>query len=430
MAYFKLFHINPNLETLQDFVDSYKIRLNKDFSLKDFFEYNKNIIFKQLSQSQLIELSKNKGKKVNDLSSSDIDENIVLPCPCYLFVDEKYVDYSLAAKNTNFQIKEKDFIAFADEQIKKIISEVDAYFNVNQQGTRTDIERTKPGCRILGWFKSLYYSGKEGNGDIQNIYNSESNFIDITPFVSQMNMSVSNSGGNFSITLPHIPVYSDMLQCSMNYVRYFEKNINTGNFVDKEQMNNFFIGENGDELSVKSEFNSFNYFEWLIQHNDLLFISFHDMEELTDDNLSGKQFDMIALVDNVTVNRNSPSASVSVTVTGRDLMKLITDDSSIYFPAGAAASNGRIFDNTETVIKGGDSESLMRYMGKDMKELTRLPINGELLVFSEQIKFNIDFVIKTIISHLSNLQIVPDDLFVSWGDKRTMFSDLKPKSEQ
>lgn len=430
MAYFKLFHINPNLETLQDFVDSYKIRLNKDFSLKDFFEYNKNIIFKQLSQSQLIELSKNKGKKVNDLSSSDIDENIVLPCPCYLFVDEKYVDYSLAAKNTNFQIKEKDFIAFADEQIKKIISEVDAYFNVNQQGTRTDIERTKPGCRILGWFKSLYYSGKEGNGDIQNIYNSESNFIDITPFVSQMNMSVSNSGGNFSITLPHIPVYSDKLQNSMNYIRYFKKNINTGNFVDKEQMNNFFIGENGDELSVKSEFNSFNYFEWLIQHNDLLFISFHDMEELTDDNLSGKQFDMIALVDNVTVNRNSPSASVSVTVTGRDLMKLITDDSSIYFPAGAAASNGRIFDNTETVIKGGDSESLMRYMGKDMKELTRLPINGELLVFSEQIKFNIDFVIKTIISHLSNLQIVPDNLFVSWGDKRTMFSDLKPKSEQ
>lgn len=427
MADFKLFHNNPNLETLQDFADAYKIRLNSDFSLKDFFDYNKDVIFKQLSQSQLIELGKTKGKNVKDLSSSDIDENIILPCPSHLFIDEKYVDYSLATKNTNFQIQEIDFIAFADEQIKKITSEVNAYFNEK----RTDIERTKPGCRVIGWFKTLYYIGKEGNNNTNNIYDSSSNFIDITPFVTQMNMSVSNSGGNFSITLPHIPVYSDMLQGSMNYVRYFEKNINTGNFVDKEQMNNFFIGENGDELSVKSEFNSFNYFEWLIQHNDLLFISFHDMEELTDDNLSGKQFDMIALVDNVTVNRNSPSASVSVTVTGRDLMKLITDDASLFFPAGVAASNGRIFDNTETTIKGGDLESVMRYKGTENQNGSPRQLTNMINVFAQEPNdFSIDFVIKTVISHLANLQIVPDDLFVSWGDKRTMFSDLKPKSEQ
>ena len=425
MADFKLFHNNPNLETLQDFADAYKIRLNSDFSLKDFFDYNKDVIFKQLSQSQLIELGKTKGKNVKDLSSSDIDENIILPCPSHLFIDEKYVDYSLATKNTNFQIQEIDFIAFADEQIKKITSEVNAYFNK----TKTDIERTKPGCRVIGWFKTLYYIGKEGNNNTNNIYDSSSNFIDITPFVTQMNMSVSNSGGNFSITLPHIPVYSDMLQGSMNYVSYFEKNINSGNFVDKEQMNNFFIGENGDELSVKSEFNSFNYFEWLIQHNDLLFISFHDMEELTDDNLSGKQFDMIALVDNVTVNRNSPSASVSVTVTGRDLMKLITDDASLFFPAGVAASNGRIFDNTETTIKGGDT--VIRYKGVEKQNGSVRQPNGMINVFAQEPNdFSIDFVIKTIISHLANLQIVPDDLFVSWGNKRTMFSDLKPKSEQ
>lgn len=426
MADFKLFQNNPNLETLRDFADVYKIRLNSDFSLKDFFEYNKDVIFKQLTQSQLIELGRKKGKKVKDLSSNDIDENITLPCPSHLFIDEKYVDYSLATKNTNFQIQEIDFIAFADEQIRKITSEVNAHFDVSKNKTNTEIERTKPGCRVIGWFKSLYYSGKDGNNNTNNIYDSSSNFIDITPFVTQMNMSVSNSGGNFSITLPHIPVYSDMAQGTMNYIRYFEKNINTGDFVKKDQMNNFFIG---DELSVKSTFNSFDYFEWLIQHNDLLFISFHDMEEFTDDNLSGQQFDMIALVDNVTVNRNSPSSSVTVTVTGRDLMKLITDDSSLFFPAGAAASNGRIFDNTETTIKGGDF--VIRYKGVENQDGSpRLP-NGMISVFAQEPNdFSIDFVIKSVISHLANIQIVPDDLFVSWGDKRTMFSDLKPKSKQ
>lgn len=426
MANFKLFHNNPNIETLKDYANAYNIRLDSKFSLKDFFEFNRDVIFKQMSQKQLIELAKTKGKNIKDLSSSDIDENIILPCPSHLFIDEKYVNYSLAAKNTNFQVQETDFIAFADEKIKKITSEVNAYFDVSKNKTNTNIERTKPGCRVIGWFKSLYYSGKKGNNNTNNIYDSSSNFIDITPFVSQMNMNVGDSGGNFSITLPHIPVYSDMFQDSMNYVRYFEKNINTGNFILKEQFNRFFIGKNKEELSVKSEFNSFDYFEWLIQHNDLLFISFHDMDELTDDNLSGQQFDMIALVDDVTVNRNSPSASISVTVTGRDLMKLITDDASIFFPCGVGASNGKIFDNTETTVKGGDF--VLRYKGVDEKnKVPRLP-NGSIIVFSsEPNDFSIDFVIKTIISHLANLQIVPDDLFVSWGDKRTTFSDFKPK---
>ena len=155
-----------------------------------------------------------------------------------------------------------------------------------------------------------------------------------------------------------------------------------------------------------------------------------DMEELTDDNLSGHHFDMIALVDNVTVNRNSPTAGISVTVTGRDLMKLITDDASLFFPAGVAASNGRIFDNTETTIKGGDLESVMRYKGAENQDGSPRQLTNMINVFAQEPNdFSIDFVIKTIISHLANLQIVPDDLFVSWGDKRTMFSDFKPKSE-
>ena len=428
MANFKLFHNNPNNETLKDFADSYKIRLNDKFSLDDFFSLNKEIIFKQLSQSQLIELAKSKGCGVKDLSADDIDKDIILPCPCHLFIDDKYVDYSLAVKNTNFQSQNIDFIAFADEQIKNVLSEVNVYFLKH----RGDIERMKPGCRVLGWFKSLYYSGKgSGNHEVNNIYNSSANFVDISAFITQMNVSVSNSGGNFTITLPHIPVYSDIILSDMSPTRLFSANINSGNFVNKEQMNNFYLTGNSEELVAKAEFGAFNYFEWLIQHNDLLFISFHDMEDLEDDNLSGHQFDMIALVDNVTVNKNSPSANISVTVSGRDLMKLITDDASIFFPTGVAASNGRIFDNTETTIKGGDLESVMRYKGVEKQDGTPRQLTHLLNIFAQEPNdFSIDFVIKTVVSHLSNMQIVPDDLFVSWGDKRTMFSELKPKDEQ
>lgn len=427
MAKFKLFHNNPNFETLQQYAVGYKIRLDSSFSLEDFFEYNKDIIFNQLSHNQLLELSKSKMKNVKDLSSDDIDKNIILPCPCYLFIDDKYITNSLVTKNTNFQIQETDFIAFADEQIRKITSEM-KYFSAKEGFEKLDIQKTKPGCRVIGWFKSLYYSGKKSVGEMNNIYNSSSNFIDITPFITQMNINVSQQGGSFSLTLPHIPVYTSNL--SDDNVIAFHQSINSDNFVSKEQMMNFFIA-NKKEVTVKSSFSSLDYFEWLIQHNDLLFISFDDIDDLTDDNLCGKNFDMIALVDNVSVNKNAQSASISVSVSGRDLMKLITDDASIFFPAGVAASDGRIFDNTETTIKGGDIESVMRYKGVENQDGSPRQLTHMLDVFAtEPNDFSIDFVIKTVISHLANIQITPDDLFVCWGDKRTKFSDLKSKSNE
>lgn len=418
MSDYRLYHNNPNIETLKEYVDSYKIRLDKSFTLKDFFNKNKEIIFNQLDTLQLLELGKKKNKSIEDLTSADIDENIVLPCPCYFFIDDKYVNYSIAVKNTNFQIQETDFIAFADKQIKNIISENSVYLDKKQK----DIERFKPGCRIIGWFKSLYYSGKEGNGNINNIYDSTSNFIDITPFVTNINTSVSNSGGSFSFTLPHIPLYYD------NYFVLDTDYVNVKKFFDSEQLKNSYINEK--ELQVKTEFSSLDYFEWLIQHNDLLFISFNDMEELTDDNLSGCVFDMIGLVDTVSVNRNPSSANISITVSGRDLLKLITDDSSIYFPTGVAASNGRIFDNTETTNKGGDLESIMRFKGVDNQDGTPRQLTNMLNIFAEEPNdFSIDFILKVVVSHLSNLQIVPDNLFSSWRDKRTKFSSYNSNEQ-
>ena len=120
MSDYRLYHNNPNIETLKEYVDSYKIRLDKSFTLKDFFNKNKEIIFNQLDTLQLLELGKKKNKSVTDLTANDIDENIILPCPCYFFIDDKYVNYSIAIKNTNFQIQETDFIAFADKQIRNI----------------------------------------------------------------------------------------------------------------------------------------------------------------------------------------------------------------------------------------------------------------------------------------------------------------------
>lgn len=423
MANFKLFHNNPNIKTLRDFSDSYKIRINNDFTIEDFFNKNRENIFKQISPSQLIKLANQKQKTVDELTSMDIDENFVLPCPCYLFIDEKYVDYVLAVKNTNFQTQEIDFFSFANKEIKKIINQSgNKFINESISGS---IIREKSGCRIIGWFKSLYYSGKSNNksSNIDNIYDSSSNFIDLTPFITQLRTSVTESGGSFSFTISPVPVYSEDLAGSMPAGVSKYESLNKRK-IEKQQLDSFFNDK--ENLIIKSSFSSFSYFEWLIQHNDLLFISFNDMPDLQDDELSGHSFDMIGLVDSVSVSKNSPSSTTSITVTGRDLMKLISEDSSIFFPAGTSASDGRIFDNTEATLRGGDILST-RKKGSLRENGIRQPTKALDVFMQEPNGYTIDFVIKAIVSHLANMQIVPDDLFSSWGDKRTKFSDLISK---
>lgn len=420
----KLFCNNDSLKDLKSFGEFYKIRFTDSFTINSFFEFNRKIIFDQLSNAQLQELAKKKKKKVSDLTPLDIDKNVTLPCPGYLQIQEEHIDYSLIAKNTNFQKSEVSVIAFEDENIRAILDE--ATTKIGDGNLKTMV----PGCRVIGWFKSMYFADKKNtNKGVDNIYDNSQNFFDLSKFVVSMNTSVNENGGNFSISFPHIPVYIGATSNMTTHIM-LQNGINAAG-VDKEQTTNYQYTDENDKINnvSKSTTLSFDYFEWLIQPNDLLFISFDDMKDLTDDDLAGHTFDMIALVDSVSVSRNANGA-ISVDVTGRDLMKLITDDSSIFFPLGVSAGTNNVFQNTETVNKGGDLSSVYRYNGAESKNAMR-QINGMLNIFAcEPNDFSIDFVLKTVVSHLANMQIVPSNLFTSWGDKRTTFSTLKPKNKE
>lgn len=419
----KLFCNNNSLKSLKSFGEFYKIRFADGFTINDFFEFNRKTIFDQLSNVQLQELAKNKNKKVSDLTALDIDSNIVLPCPCYLQIQEEHIDYSLIAKNTNFQQSEVSVIAFENENIRAILDE-------STTKIATNVKTMVPGCRVIGWFKSMYFSDKKNtNKGVDNIYDNSQNFFDLSKFVISLNTTVNEGGGNFSISFPHIPVHIASKSDMTTHLMYGE-GINAGGISSKQTSNYQYEDEKGNINNIsKSTTFSFDYFEWLIQPNDLLFISFDNMKDLTDDTLSGHTFDMIALVDNVSVSRNANGA-ISVDVSGRDLMKLITDDSSIFFPLGVSAGTNNVFQNTETVNKGGDLSSIYRYNGAESTNAMR-QINGMLNIFAcEPNDFSIDFVLKTVVSHLANMQIVPNNLFTSWGDKRTTFSMLKPKNKE
>lgn len=419
----KLFCNNKSLDSLKKFSEFYKIRFTKDFTIENFFEANRKILFDQLSSAELQALAKTKGKKVKNLTPSDIDKDIKLPCPSYLQIGEEHIDYSLIAKNTNFQASEVSAIAFEDKNIRKILNDFTEKTGAN---TKTMV----PGCRVIGWFKSMYFSDKKNiSSKVDNIYDNSQNFFDLSKFVVSLNTTVNENGGNFSLSLPHIPVYTGIDTTKISRMAYLN-GINEGG-IGKEQISNYqYFDERGNIGNVsKSPAYSFDYFEWMIQPDDLLFIAFDEIKDLSDDNLADHTFDMIALIDNVAVSRGS-NGTATVDVSGRDLMKLITDDSSIFFPLGVSgSSSNNIFQNTETVNRGGDLSALHRVNGRDTRNTAIRQLEGTINIFAcEPNDFSIDFILKTVVSHLANMQIVPHNLFTSWGDKRTTFSSLKPKN--
>ena len=283
----------------------------------------------------------------------------------------------------------------------------------------------KPGCKVIGWFKSLYFD-KQNDQNYLDIYkNHQDGYLDISRYVNAISTNVTEGGGSFSISLPHLPLYK----------------------VSKSETDMGFTFGSDDEFIIKSAHDNFDFFNYLIQPNDLIFIAFNDDQKSEDYNdnaaFMGKSrveqkrmsnnnkttpiYDMIALVESVTEAKDAQGNS-TITIAGKDLMKLLSDDSSIYFPQGVSSGKKNIFSNTETTLSGGDLDSVMRFNGaiRDNSDGNAPRMMTPMLsIFAEETNgFTIDFVIKAIISHLANTRIVPDDIFNAWGDRRTKFSTM------
>ena len=451
MGKIKLYHNNSEIKTIKDLADYNHVVFDKSFTIKTLFNDNKDLIFSQYSSKDKLRLAQKLKKTISDISVKNIKITDPLPCPCYILIDVKRVKYIIDSNKTELQVPTNSVIAFQDEEIKKILKDPEATY----KGTK----RIRSGVKVLGWFKALYSlkHSRDSNGDISDFYNSDTNFIDLSPIVVNLNTNMTSQGGNFSITFPHIPIYTrtntegmyvtangledtstnngvgDVILSADTVLKWLRKNEVVKKIMLAGQMNNY-RSVDGHSLYVKSRVFSQDYISWLIQSNDLLFISFRDMDEIVDDNIAGNNFDMIALVDTVTVQRNG-QGNCSVTVTGRDLMKLLMDDSSIYFKAAVSNSNGSkdLFDNTETVHHHGDFYGVTNIDGKQKDAGLMRGYSGFIEDFYEHAQLNlftIEYIVKNVISKLANIQIVPNDLFSAWKPRRTTFGYYTPNANK
>jgi len=224
--------------------------------------------------------------------------------------------------------------------------------------------------------------------------------INLSDYIISCNISVGKNGGNFDLTLPPV--------------------IRLGNKISKDLYNSSNINES-------TPF----YFHQYIQNNDIVFIKFEQLELeeserskdfiLNKSVLSGQIYDFIGLVDTNSQTVNYSKNDVSISISGRDLIKLIIDDGAYFNPLSYIEdSEQNVFVNIQ------DDDRLLKrtFVSEDGGGAYDYLYTHEMKSIASSMQF--------IINQLANLGVVDSDvdLFSSYGERRTKVYRLKNETEE
>lgn len=416
---------NGNSISLQEFVDLNLIRLdntqpaaNNQLTLDGLFNYKGN-------NTRIL----NNYLPVDKSLYNNQPSKLLIRAGTLIRIPVDNIDKEIIAVETTATIPNNNYKAFLSDRIKKIISD-SGYKPLNREDTESVNNRTyriHSKFTVWIWCKALGESQLEGK------------IIDITPFVNLVSTTGGQDGGNFQIMISPVLgkyVYENLEikdelvslagEMPSEFIQRGSWQINKGSAVEYlyNGESNFVLRESTIKTSNNKAYKNNVLFHNIIQSNDVVFIQFEELEIekdtrrkhigelslenliISDDKLSGKYFDMIGLVDVNSLSDNSSTADLSVTVTGRDLMKLLIEDGEYFFTAD--------FSNGDTAAVQADGISSGN---NDVNKPMRRLIDGNLNFFNAYVDRTVEYSLKFIMNMLSNVQICSDTLFKSHEDK-------------
>ena len=388
IVFIELLHNNPSITTLQAFVDDIAIKLDNTFTINDLLTYEGNDV--RIKASYV--------KNSNDAASIGR-----LDSPTLIRVPIERVGKEFISTAGNLVVPNNDFKAFLSDGIKELIKSPD-YVPLNRNtanlGANSSVYRIANNATVWVWCKALGEDGEKGK------------LLNLTPFIESLTTTINKQGGNFSVKL---------LPLMAKYQRAFSYDKQGGWEIDTNHLMKYFYRGTDNYLQrypthqVTSEGlkRSRLFFHNVITQNDVLFIQFETLklEEkqraadefglpqtsndlfINPSELVGRNWDMIALVDDNKSSYNAAAADMSVEVIGRDLMKILIEDGCYFFPFDFATEKGGFVNASD-----------------DKGSLKRL-INGELAFFNSYVDRTIEFTIRFVFNQLANIEIVDSSLF-------------------
>ncbi len=242
-------------------------------------------------------------------------------------------------------------------------------------------------------------------------------WINVTPFIKNLTTSVTSTGGNFSIQLTPIAA-----EWSNEKNHWDLKRRNTFVYDDKNTKNVLFT-DFLDHKHKQEDKSNIYLLHHTIQANDLVVIWYEHLlcegvdrpksleDEFIRDNidLEDQIIDMIGLVDSSTVQVNGGSSSANVTIQGRDLMKIVLDESTLFYASQYA-------ENKFYLTGGKNSAWANRLFDGSLTQLNLFRQN------------TVQDVIKYVLKNLSAMKLIPDQVLRNaYKDQLLSFQgDLEP----
>jgi hypothetical protein len=295
-----------------------------------------------------------------------------------LKTDQITIEY-LTLYGDNQFLQQGSFNTYWSDSYNNLINN-DKYVQVDKltrTGLRTDVQIINENVRVFIYISAL-----------KRIFN-------ISPFIRRLNTSKNFETGAFSITID--PVLRSQ----------------SGEILDN------FLDTGLDAINVfplsQEEGDTDDFFTTNLQQNDLVFLRFETLElesanpfvprndlSVSATELPGKVWDMIGLVDTINTSQVAENTERIIQINGRDLMKLLIDDASYFIP---------------TVFRNGSDLSFV-YAGDENEDYyKRNLISGSYQYYFSYAAKSIRDVLGFVINHLSNLQIVDDQLLDVYGDR-------------
>lgn len=317
------------------------------------------------------------------------------------------VELQKIAGSDLFMSQNKNFVTFWSDAQKQLLSDLEYVpWTELAKKDNTDSEAQRdPTMGELGSDTSLTIAQAKGLNIRVWIYVRAKNALyDISPWVIMASTQKSMGVGSFSLNLAPTE--------DLNIVNYYD------NFANYFPILNQIGGITRD------------WFTKFVQTNDLVFIRFERLKlETTDIEGSiatdstvpnsklgeGVIWDMMGLVSTVTSEIFAESNDYSINISGNDLMKLFSEDGSYFIPLKfVQGSKDRWF-------YGGDPES--SWFKRNM-------VSGNYDYYFSYEFQKIKNVVWFVINQLSNIEIVPTELFASCALQKKKLPVEVPDKDQ
>lgn len=381
LEYIEITHTNQGVTTLDEFIEYH---LLIDISAKELLNYKDN-------NASILN-----SYRPEDLAEYGNQANVeLIRVPTKIKVPIQNVRKEIISTSNNIVFENNFFDCFIEEQIADIIDDPgfiplspEEFSGRNQLG---EFRRIQNSVNVWIWCKGL---GDDEEGIIFNL----------SPFIELLNTNIGANGGNFSINLPSINAIFEDNQWKIDPTSFSKYSYN--------RLSNFVFRGSDKDIEQNKFKRSKSFFSQIITSNDVVFISFEPLEMESDADLENEKlvihpsklktrvWDMIGLVDNIRINSDFPTSQQIISVSGRDLMKLLIEDGCYVYPLDYATSSGEYFDNENNLIRGQ----------KYSRPVERL-ITSDLNFFNAYLDRSIEFSVKFIFNLLSNIEICSDDLF-------------------